>query len=72
MKIEGWQGPPHVNRVKFVYSVYPLRKTKRVCLFNLFRDKKKKKNHEGLSLLIKMSSQKLHSAPLITDKYVVH
>ena len=64
-----WQGPPHINKVKqwkcvvlkrqFVYSVYSVMKTKRVCLFLfiLFL-----KINEDLALVIKMSSPKLHSA----------
>ena len=51
LKLERWQGPPNVNKarqseivlsfkVKFVYSVYSVMKTKGVCLFGLFRPKK--------------------------------
>ena len=37
LKLERWQGPPHVN--KAVVSVYSVVKTKRVCLSSLFRQK---------------------------------
>ena len=51
---KGRQGPPHTSKVKqhvpvlsfrislFIQFFYSVMKTKRVCLFSLFRDNKKK------------------------------
>ena len=56
LMLEGWQGPPHINKVKQIEIVLSFR----VSLLIKF------KQNEDLFPLIKMSSPKPHSAPSIT------
>ena len=71
MKLERWQGLPHMNsKMKlccpvfslFVFSVYSVTKTQ-TAVYQVGLVKKQTVN-EHLYLLIDMSSPKLHTAPL--------
>ena len=56
LRLEKWQGPPDINKVNISFKVsfcflFLIRKTKRVCLYSLFRHKGSV--NEDLSLLLK-------------------
>ena len=60
LKLERWQGPPHINKVKqyeIVLSLYF------IILFLRLNELNKPSVNEDLSLLINMTSPKLRSAP---------
>ena len=72
LKLERWQGPPYINKVKEYTLCCRLTS---ICLFSLFCHEnkeslislfvyRKKSANEDLSLLIHTSSTKLQSAPL--------
>ena len=58
VKLERWQGPPNINSRKLC------RPLSSVCLFSYENKESLFRLNEDLCLLIKMSSTKLHSAPL--------